>query len=75
MGATATMGVRFTPEERRWVSDYAAFRGTSVSEVIRESVFEAIEDELDSSAFAAALAEDDGKVFSLRDVMEELGDL
>ena len=73
--ASTTMGVRFSEEERNWIEQYAMFTGKSASEVIRESVLDAIEDAIDAYEYKKALEEDDGERYTLEDVMRELGDL
>ena len=72
--ASTTMGVRFSEEERSWIEEYAKFTGKSVSEIIRESVLETIEDAVDLYEYNRALAEDDGTRFSMEEVMREVAD-
>lgn len=68
-----TTAVRFAPEERDWIKSYADFRGMTVSELIRESVFEKIEDELDILAYNEAISSDDGTRYTLAELMEKYG--
>ena len=62
MTATA---IRFADDEREWIQAFADFTGQTFSEVVRESVLERIEEAADSEA----LAEDDGKRYSMDEVM------
>lgn len=55
----ATMTVRLDSAEKSLISDYAAAFGTSVSEFVRTTVLERIEDELDLKAWEWAKAEFD----------------
>lgn len=57
--ATATMTIRLDQEEKNLISDYAAAFGTSVSEFMRKTALERIEDELDLKAWEEAKAEFD----------------
>lgn len=72
--ASTTMGVRFSEEERGWIEQYAMFSGKTASEVIRESVLEAIEDAIDAYEYKRALEDDDGVRYTMDEVMQELGD-
>lgn len=54
-----TMTVRLDSEEKSLISDCAAAFGTSVSEFVRRTVLEHIEDELDLKAWDRAKAEFD----------------
>lgn len=74
MATSGTLGVRFTNEERNWINEYAAFTGKTVSEVIRESVFETIEDAIDLYEYQKALEEDDGTRYTMDEVLAMLGD-
>lgn len=69
-----TMGVRFTQEERDWIEQYAMFSGKSSSEVIRESVLDAIEDAIDVYEYKMAIEDDDGTRYTIGEAMRELGD-
>lgn len=52
---------------------YAAFEGVSISDFLRDAVFEKIEDSQDLADLREAVAADDGARFSLSDVKSELG--
>ncbi len=54
-----TMTVRLDSAEKSLISDYASAFGTSVSEFVRTTVLERIEDELDLKAWEQAKAEFD----------------
>lgn len=69
MANSTTMGVRFTEEERDWISQYAAFAGKTVSEVIREAVLETVEDAVDLYEYNCALVEDDDEYISNEEMM------
>lgn len=57
--SSATMTIRLEGEEKKLISDYAAAFGTSVSEFMRRTALERIEDELDLKAWYEAKAEYD----------------
>ena len=57
----------------RFVLEHAAFEGVSISDFLRDAVFEKIEDSQDLADLRAAVAADDGARFSLSDVKSELG--
>lgn len=69
----ATMTVRMDDADAEVVRKYAAFRGVSVSDLLRQAVLEKIEDGQDLADLRAAVAADDGKRFSLTGVRSELG--
>ena len=69
MGATATLAIRLPEEEKRLISDYASAFGTSVSELVRRSVMEKIENEIDTRDLLEAMEEDDGERYTMADVM------
>ena len=51
--------VRFSPEEKTLVRDFAKMHGISISELIRKSVMEQIEDEYDLKVYEQAKREFD----------------
>jgi predicted DNA-binding protein len=67
--------IRFSPEEQMLIEQYAAVRGTTISNVIRQAIMEKIEDELDIEICRKALKnyEKDPKTYSLEEVKKELG--
>ena len=68
-----TMTLRMDDADAEVVRKYAAFEGVSISDFLRDAVFEKIEDSQDLADLRAAVAADDGVRFSLSDVKSELG--
>lgn len=68
-----TMTLRLDEADAQVVRKYAKFEGKSISDFIRDAVFERIEDQEDLAALRAAAADDDGKRFSHAEVLSELG--
>lgn len=69
----ATMTMRIDDADALLVRKYAAFEGKTISDFIRDAVFERIEDQDDLSVLRAAIAEDDGTRYSHDQVLSELG--
>ena len=69
----ATMTMRVDDADALLVRKYAAFEGKTISDFIRDAVFERIEDQDDLSVLRAAIAEDDGTRYSHDQVLSELG--
>ncbi len=69
----ATMTMRVDDADALLVRKYAAFEGKTISDFIRDAVFERIEDQDDLSVLRAAIAEDDGTRYSHEQVLSELG--
>lgn len=69
------VSVRLTEQETSLIKDYAKLYNTSVSDIIRRSILERIEDELDVRAYEKAKAEylADPVTYSLDEVAKELG--
>ena len=67
-----TMTLRMDDADAEVVRKYAAFEGVSISDFLRDAVFEKIEDSQDLADLRAAAAADDGVRFSLSDVKSEL---
>ncbi|MCI9129428.1 MAG: CopG family transcriptional regulator [Eggerthellaceae bacterium] len=57
--ASSTMTIRLEASEKELISDYAAAFGMTLSEFVRQSILEKIEDELDLRDWYAAKAEFD----------------
>ncbi|MCH3947341.1 MAG: DUF6290 family protein [Olsenella sp.] len=57
--ASATMTIRLDEDEKRLITDYAKTFGMSVSELMRKSALEMIEDELDLEDWKSAKSEFD----------------
>lgn len=68
-----TMTLRMDDADAEVVRKYAAFEGVSISDFLRDAVFEKIEDSQDLADLRAAAAADDGVRFSLSNVKSELG--
>lgn len=70
-----TISVRLNEEEARLFRAYADMNGMTVSELIRQSVLERIEDEHDLQAYDKAMAEyrQNPVTYSLDEVERELG--
>lgn len=70
---TTTVTVRLNEKEKQLLQEYAKTGGITVSELIRTSMLEKIEDEYDLKAYEQAILEDDGTRYSHEEVMKELG--
>lgn len=68
----STISIRLSEKEDLLVRNYAKMHKQSVSDLIRASVIEKIEDEIDLKHFDEALASMK-KTYSLDDVKKELG--
>jgi len=55
------------------VRNMARFEGKSISDFIREAVYEVIEDRIDLAELRKAVAEDDGTRYTNDQVLAELG--
>ncbi len=69
----ATMTMRLSDSDAQLVRKYAGFEGKSISDFIRDAVFERIEDQEDVALLQKAIDEDDGVRYSHARVLEELG--
>ncbi len=70
-----TFSLRLSNEDSMLIKKYAAVHNLSVSEVIRQSVLERIENEYDLDAFRKAMDEynENPKTYSLDEMERELG--
>ena len=68
-----TMTMRLDDADARLVRKYADFEGKSISDFVRDAVFEWIEDREDLATLRKAMADDDGVRYSHAQVLEELG--
>ena len=68
-----TLTMRVDDIDASVVRKYAKFEGKTISDFIRDAVFEKIEDQEDLAALRAAVAEDDGERYSQAHVLAELG--
>ena len=69
----STMTMRVDDADAAIVRKYAKFEGKTISDFIRDAVFEKIEDKEDLATLRAAIAEDDGTRYSHEQVLDELG--
>ena len=69
------ISLRLNDQDAKLFRKYAELKGMSVSELVRQSVFEKIEDEYDLEAYEKARADyqENSVTYSLDDVKEELG--
>ena len=69
------VSLRLTDEDAKLISQYAKLKGMSVSELMRRSVLEQIEDEIDLKAYERALAEYKANpaTYTLDEAERELG--
>ena len=70
-----SISVRLSEEDTKLFKKYAELLGVSVSEMVRQSVLERIEDDYDLKAYEEALEEfkKDQVTYSLDEVERELG--
>ena len=70
------ISLRLSNEDAEFIKRYAALHGLSVSELVRQSVFERIEDEYDLKAYEQALTayRADPKTYTHADVIQLFGD-
>ena len=70
-----TISLRLSDEDSFLIKEYAKFNKMTVSDLVRQSVMEKIENEFDLECFERAMAEykQNGKTYSLDDVEKELG--
>ena len=69
----ATMTLRLDDADATIVRRYAKFEGKSISDFIRDIVFEWIENQEDLAVLRQAVAEDDGVRYTQAQVLAELG--
>lgn len=70
-----TISLRLNDEDTNLIKSYAELNGITVSELIRRSVLERIEDEFDLKAYNQAMEEfkSNPVTYSLEEVERELG--
>lgn len=74
-----TISLKMTEEDAKLIHDYAAMNNLSLSEFIRETILDRIEDEMElSETFAKELlrtkeGSTNGKSYTLEEVRKELG--
>lgn len=69
----ATMTLRLDEADADLVRRYARFEGKTVSDFLRDAVFEWIEDRQDLAALRKAIEEDGGVRYTHDQVLSELG--
>lgn len=69
----STMTMRIDDVDAAVVRKYAKFEGKTISDFIRDAVFEKIETQDDLAALRAAVEEDDGTRYTHAQVLAELG--
>ena len=67
-----TMTLRMDDRDAEIVRNMARFEGKSISDFIREAVYEVIEDRMDLAELRKAVAEDDGARYTNDQVLAEL---
>ena len=68
-----TMTMRLDETDAEVVRKYAAFEGKTISDFVRDAVFEKIEDQQDLATLREAIAVDDGVRYTHEQVLAELG--
>ena len=68
-----TMTMRLDETDAEVVRKYAEFEGKTISDFIRNAVFEKIEDQQDLATLREAIAVDDGVRYTHEQVLAELG--
>ena len=70
-----TVSLRLSDDDAMLIKKYAETNGITVSELVRQSVFERIEEEYDLKAFERAMEDykKNPKTYSLDEVKKELG--
>jgi hypothetical protein len=67
------MTMRLDETDAEVVRKYAEFEGKTISDFIRDAVFEKIEDQQDLATLREAIAVDDGVRYTHEQVLAELG--
>lgn len=69
-----TISLRMSKEDTELVKKYAAIKGVSVSDLLRQTIMERIEDEFDLKCYKEAMAEyeKDSVTYSLDEVEKEI---
>lgn len=69
----AHVSLRVSDQEKKWMENYAKLHGKSLSDAIKQAFFEKLEDEYDLSVISEYEQEKPVKLYSMSEVMEELG--
>ena len=67
-----SISIRLNPEDEKLIREYANLKHISLSDLLRNSVMERIEDEIDLQSFEKAM-KDMKKTYSIEEVKKELG--
>lgn len=67
-----SISVRLNEEDEKLIREYANLKNMSLSDLLRNSVMEKIEDEIDLKSFDKAM-KDMKKTYSFEEVKKELG--
>ena len=68
-----TMTMRLDETDAEVVRKYAEFEGKTISDFVRDAVFEKIEDQQDLATLREAIAVDDGVRYTHEQVLAEVG--
>ena len=68
-----TMTMRLDETDAEVVRKYAEFEGKTISDFVRDAVFEKIEDQQDLATLREAIAVDNGVRYTHEQVLAELG--
>ena len=68
-----TMTMRLDETDAEVVRKYAEFEGKTISDFIRDAVFEKIEDQQDLATLREAIAVDDGVRYTHEQILAQLG--
>ncbi len=68
-----TMTMRLDETDAEVVRKYAEFEGKTISDFVRDAVFEKIEDQQDLATLREAIAVDDGVRYTHEQVLAQLG--
>ncbi len=70
-----SISIRISKKEKQIIKEYSKLNGLSVSEAMRQAIFEKIEDEYDILMLEEAVGdyEENKKTYSLDEVKEALG--
>ncbi len=69
----AHISLRVTEEEKSFMERYAKLHGKSLSDTVKEAVFEKMEDEYDLASITEFLADPEQKTYAHEDVKKLLG--
>ena len=68
-----TMTMRLDETDAEVVRKYAEFEGKTISDFVRDAIFEKIEDQQDLATLREAIAVDDGVRYTHEQVLAQLG--